>query len=98
LGRRAAEQQHRQIGGLTYRRVAEAFPEAWIEDPELTAETEPILAPHRDRITWDAPIHAVADIEALPFAPKTINIKPSRFGSIEEARTFCQDFFHWYNT
>jgi len=67
-----------------YRLVAEGFPEAWIEDPELTAETEPILAPHRDRITWDAPIHAVADIEALPFAPKTINIKPSRFGSIEE--------------
>jgi putative transposase len=23
---------------------------------------------------------------------------PDRFGSIEEARTFCQDFFHWYNT
>ena len=38
-----------------YRLVAEGFPEAWIEDPELTAETEPILAPHRDRITWDAP-------------------------------------------
>jgi hypothetical protein len=26
---------------------------------------------------------AFADIEALPFRPKTINIKPSRFGSIE---------------
>jgi hypothetical protein len=65
-----------------YRLVADGFPDAWIEDPDLTPETEPILAPHRDRITWDAPIHAVADIDALPFPPKTINIKPSRFGSI----------------
>jgi L-alanine-DL-glutamate epimerase-like enolase superfamily enzyme len=66
-----------------YRLVAEGFPEAWIEDPALTPETDPILAPYRDRITWDAPIHSVADIEALPFPPRTINIKPSRFGSIE---------------
>jgi L-alanine-DL-glutamate epimerase-like enolase superfamily enzyme len=66
-----------------YRLVAEGFPDAWIEDPGLTPETEPVLAPHRDRITWDAPIHSVADIEALPFPPRTINIKPSRFGSIE---------------
>ena len=29
------------------------------------------------------PIHSVTDIEALPFPPSTINIKPSRFGSIE---------------
>ncbi|MBA3718435.1 MAG: hypothetical protein H0W87_09445 [Actinobacteria bacterium] len=66
-----------------YELVAEGFPDAWIEDPALTPETEPVLAPHRDRITWDAPIHSVADIEALPFRPRTINIKPSRFGSIE---------------
>jgi L-alanine-DL-glutamate epimerase-like enolase superfamily enzyme len=65
-----------------YRLVAEGLPNAWIEDPALTPETEPVLEPHRDRITWDAPIHSVADIEALPFPPKTINIKPSRFGSL----------------
>lgn len=65
-----------------YQLVAEGLPEAWIEDPALTPETEPVLAAHRDRITWDAPIHSVADIEALPFRPKTINVKPSRFGSI----------------
>ncbi len=66
-----------------YELVAQGLPEAWIEDPALTTETEPVLAPHRDRITWDAPIHSVADIEALPFAPRTINIKPSRSGSVE---------------
>jgi hypothetical protein len=65
-----------------YRRVVEAFGDAWIEDPKLTAETEPILLGHRDRITWDAPIHGIADIEALPFPPRTLNIKPSRLGGL----------------
>jgi hypothetical protein len=66
-----------------YRLVAEGFPRAWIEDPALTEETDPVLEPHRDRITWDAPIHSVDDIEGLPFPPRTINIKPSRFGSLQ---------------
>ena len=66
-----------------YRRVADGFPEAWIEDPALTEETDAVLESHRDRITWDAPIHSVADIESLPFPPRTINVKPSRFGSVE---------------
>src|SRR5512144_3159234 len=61
---------------VLYRRVVEAFPDAWIEDPKLTDETDAILLPHRDRITWDAPIHGVADIEALPFAPRMVNVKP----------------------
>jgi len=67
---------------VLYRRVVEAFPQAWIEDPALTPETEPILAPHHDRITWDAPIHSIEDIEALPFPPRMVNIKPSRLGSL----------------
>jgi hypothetical protein len=67
-----------------YARVAMAFPQAWLEDPDLTDETNPVLEPHRGRITWDAPIHSVADITGLPFPPRTINIKPSRFGSIQE--------------
>ncbi|HEU4657123.1 MAG TPA: hypothetical protein VFR97_06340 [Capillimicrobium sp.] len=65
-----------------YRRVVERFPGAWIEDPALTPETEPILLPHRDRITWDAPIHGVEDVEALPFPPRMVNIKPSRSGPL----------------
>jgi L-alanine-DL-glutamate epimerase-like enolase superfamily enzyme len=67
---------------VLYRRVAETFPDAWLEDPNLTPETDEVLRPHRDRITWDAPIHSVADIEGLPFAPRTVNVKPSRFGSV----------------
>src|ERR687888_1831624 len=63
-------------------RVVGAFPDAWIEDPKLSDEAiDAVLRPHRDRITWDAPIHGVADIEALPFQPRTINVKPSRIGT-----------------
>jgi L-alanine-DL-glutamate epimerase-like enolase superfamily enzyme len=75
-----------------YRLVVEAFPHAWIEDPRLTPETEPILIPHRDRITWDAIIHSVADIQALPFPARMVNVKPSRLGSLREllaAYDFC---------
>jgi L-alanine-DL-glutamate epimerase-like enolase superfamily enzyme len=66
-----------------YKRVAEAFPDAWIEDPALTDETRAVLASDEDRITWDAPIHSIADIEALPFPPKMVNVKPSRFGGLQ---------------
>jgi hypothetical protein len=65
-----------------YRRVAEGFPEAYLEDPALTDETELALEPHRERVTWDAPIRSVADVEQLPFSPRTLNSKPSRFGSL----------------
>jgi L-alanine-DL-glutamate epimerase-like enolase superfamily enzyme len=77
-----------------YRRVAEAFPDAWIEDPRLTEETDPVLEPYRDRITWDANIHAVADIEGLPFRPRMVNIKPSRLGGLQElfaAYDYCEE-------
>ena len=67
-----------------YAMVVENFNDAWIEDPDITEKTESVLAPHRDRITWDANIHSVADIASLPFKPKCVNIKPSRFGFLSE--------------
>jgi hypothetical protein len=77
-----------------YRRVVEAFPDTFIEDPRLDAETDELLEPHRERITWDAPIHSWADVEALPFAPRTLNSKPSRFGPVSRLFEFydrCAD-------
>jgi len=74
-----------------YRRIAEAFPQAWLEDPGLVDETDEVLRPHRDRITWDAPIHSAADAEALPFPPRCLNVKPSRFGTVR--RLF--EFYAW---
>jgi L-alanine-DL-glutamate epimerase-like enolase superfamily enzyme len=67
-----------------YRLVAESFPDAWLEDPDLNEETEPILRPHHARITWDAPIHGIDDIESRPFAPKMVNVKPSRLGGLQK--------------
>ncbi len=68
---------------LLYERVVAAFPDAWIEDPKLTPEIDELLRPHRDRITWDANIHSIADIEGLAFAPRMVNLKPSRLGAIK---------------
>jgi L-alanine-DL-glutamate epimerase-like enolase superfamily enzyme len=71
-----------------YRAVADAFTDAWLEDPALTPETERALAAGRERITWDAPVHSVADVDALPFAPRALNVKPSRFGTVERLLDF----------
>ena len=76
-----------------YRAVAEKFPEAWLEDPDLTEETREVLKPHWDRLTYDAPLHSLADIKEL--APeRAINSKPSRFGSLEElfgVYAYCEE-------
>jgi len=77
---------------VLYRRVAEAFPEAWIEDPALTPETDAVLAAHRERFSWDASIHSIADIQSLPYPPRMVNIKPSRLGGLRnllDAYDFC---------
>jgi hypothetical protein len=73
---------------VLYGLIAELLPDAWIEDPSLVEETEPVLAPYHDRITWDAPIHSVGDVQALAFAPKMLNVKPSRFGRLRALLDF----------
>ena len=65
-----------------YRMVIEAFPNAWLEDPDVKDETKPLLDAVSERITWDAPIHSVADVLDRPWPPRMVNIKPSRFGPL----------------
>lgn len=65
-----------------YRNVAEAFPEAILEDPAWTSETAAVLAAHAERLSWDAPIHSAADLDRLPVEPQHLNVKPSRFGTV----------------
>ncbi|MEZ5076378.1 MAG: hypothetical protein R2725_02930 [Solirubrobacterales bacterium] len=78
-----------------YAKLIETFPEAWLEDPDVTDETKPLLARVSERVTWDAPIHSIADIEAMPWSPpKTVNVKPSRFGSVRDlfaAYDYCEE-------
>src|SRR3954447_10488050 len=75
-----------------YRRVFERLPAAWIEDPAVADDTVELLDRYRHRITWDEPIHSVHDIEALPWPPRMLNLKPARFGSVRrlfEAYDYC---------
>jgi L-alanine-DL-glutamate epimerase-like enolase superfamily enzyme len=79
---------------VLYRRVVEAFPHAWIEDPALTPETDAVLQAHRERFSWDALIHSIEDIEALPYPPRMVNIKPSRLGGLRnllDAYDYCAE-------
>jgi L-alanine-DL-glutamate epimerase-like enolase superfamily enzyme len=61
-----------------YERVVAAFPEALLEDPH--AELMHLVDP--ERVSWDAPIHAVADLDAHP--ARTYNIKPTRIGNLTD--------------
>ena len=79
-----------------YELVLEAFPDAVIEDPALTDETRPLFEDPavRSRVSWDAPIHSLADVESLPWEPDWLNVKPSRFGSVEsllETVAYCDE-------
>jgi hypothetical protein len=67
---------------VLYQLIVRSFPDAWIEDPAITPETWAVLEPHVARITWDAPLHSIADIENLSARPRTINIKPVRFATV----------------
>jgi L-alanine-DL-glutamate epimerase-like enolase superfamily enzyme len=69
-----------------YRRLIAAFPGAWLEDPHPQEEVTEVLDATGawDRVTWDAPIHGVADVEALPVRPRMVNVKPSRTGPLRE--------------
>ena len=79
---------------MLYRRVIDGLPGIWLEDPKIDDGTRPILEEVAAQVTWDAIIHSVEDIEALPWPPKTVNVKPSRFGSIQRlfaAYDYCEE-------
>ncbi|WP_306053023.1 enolase-like domain-containing protein [Natronococcus wangiae] len=79
-----------------YGLVLEEFPDAVIEDPALESATRPLFDDPdvRDRVSWDAPIHGLTDVETLPWEPQWLNVKPSRFGSLEsllETISYCRE-------
>lgn len=65
-----------------YRACAELFPDAILEDPAWTDETRVALRGAERRLSFDAPVHSLADVDALPVPVSYLNIKPSRFGSL----------------
>ena len=64
-----------------YRTVVELFPDAVLEAASLDGECGTVLQGQEGRLSFDAPIHSVADVRALPVEPGWLNIKPSRFGT-----------------
>ena len=77
-----------------YERVIDGFPTALIEDPDLTDATRPLFDGAEDRVTWDYPIRGVKSVADLPWEPQWLNVKPSRFGSVESLLAtieYCQE-------
>lgn len=77
-----------------YRILLEAFPEAIIEDPDLTEDTRPLFDGEEGRVSWDVPITGVQSVQNCPWEPDWLNIKPSRFGSVESLLAtieYCQE-------
>ena len=67
-----------------YRLVAAAFPAAVLEDAWLGDGCREALEDAEARLSFDAPIHSLADLDALPLDPRWLNVKPSRFGRAQE--------------
>src|SRR5205085_748272 len=67
-----------------YRLVAAAFPGAVLEDAWLEDGCREALAGAESRLSFDAPVHSLADLDALPLDPRWLNVKPLRFGRVQE--------------
>ncbi len=65
-----------------YERLLAQFPDALIEDPHDLPAIAALVEPHTGRVSYDAPIHTVADLDAVPVAARTFNVKPSRVGRL----------------
>jgi hypothetical protein len=65
-----------------YDRVIAAFPGALLEDGHDLPEVAERLRPEAGRISYDAPIATAADLDAVPFPPRAVNIKPCRVGNL----------------
>jgi hypothetical protein len=70
-----------------YARVIAAFPDALLEDAHDLPEVAELLAPEAHRISYDAPIHTAADLDATPLKPVAVNIKPCRVGDLRSLIT-----------
>jgi hypothetical protein len=76
-----------------YRSALELFPDVIFEDASLDDECGEVLRGEESRLSFDAPIHSLDDLKALPVEPGWQNIKPSRFGSLArllECIEYCE--------
>jgi hypothetical protein len=64
-----------------YRAIVEELPDVIVEDAWLEDGLREALADAEDRLSFDAPVHSLSDLDGLPLEPRWLNIKPSRFGT-----------------
>jgi len=65
-----------------YRAIVDELPDVIVDDAWLDDGLREALAGAEDRLSFDAPIHSLADLDGLPLEPHWLNIKPSRFGTV----------------
>ena len=65
-----------------YRAVVEELPDVIVEDAWLEDGLRDALAGAENRLSFDAPIHSLSDLDDLPLEPRWLNVKPSRFGTV----------------
>src|SRR4051812_46883154 len=65
-----------------YEAVLERFDDAILEDPHDRPDVAALIEPHAARVSFDAPIATAGDIERAAFRARTVNVKPSRIGSL----------------
>jgi L-alanine-DL-glutamate epimerase-like enolase superfamily enzyme len=66
-----------------YRHVVATFPHAILEDPHDLPAAQEAIAPHADRVSYDALITQAGDLDTTPVKPiRVVNIKPCRTGSL----------------
>ena len=70
-----------QLLAMAERAIA-MFPDALLEDGHDLPGVTDLLAPHEHRISYDAPVRSVADLDATPLRPRAVNIKPCRVGDL----------------
>jgi L-alanine-DL-glutamate epimerase-like enolase superfamily enzyme len=65
-----------------YDGVLDAFADAILEDPHDLPLVTALLEPYSERVSYDAPIHTAADLDATPLRARIVNVKPSRTGGL----------------
>ena len=69
-----------------YGHVIATFPDAILEDPHDLPAVREAIAPHADRVSYDAPITQVDDLDDDAGQPdRAVNVKPCRTGSLRRA-------------
>jgi hypothetical protein len=65
-----------------YERAIAAFPDALLEDAHDLPEVTSMLEGETGRISYDAPIFGVENLDSTPLKPSAVNIKPCRVGDL----------------